>query len=217
MIARLGVLLAVVGLAACSSSGSSAPSTTAVTTTTTAASTTTTTVTPTTSVATTAAPSTTAVATTTVAPTTTTTTVAVTTTAVDLKCHPSELAASLGEGQGAAGSSFIPLVLRNIGTRSCVIAGYPGVSLLDATGQQLGDPANREVGGSNATVTVKPGASASALLHTTNGPIGGPCLAPSVKMKVFPPNQFDALVFRGVYTACGGFSVRPFVAGSAGG
>jgi len=63
-------------------------------------------------------------------------------------------------------------------------------------------------------VTLKPGGSAYALLHTANGPIGGPCSPPSVKMKVFPPNQFDAIVFPIAYTACGGFSVRPFLPGS---
>jgi hypothetical protein len=121
----------------------------------------------------------------------------------------------LGPSDNGAGQVYAPIVVRNIGTRTCNIAGYPGVSLLDAAGTQIGAPASREVL-PTATVSLAPGAAAAALLHTTNGPIGGPCLAPSAKMKVFPPNELDAIVFPAVYTACGGFIVRPFVAGTTG-
>jgi hypothetical protein len=105
--------------------------------------------------------------------------------------------------------------LQNVGSRTCQVKGFPGVSLLDASGVQIGAPASRE--SVTATLVVlAPGASAAALLHTTNGPIGGPCLAASVKVRVYPPDEFDPIVFAAEFTACGGFSVRPLVAGTTG-
>ena len=94
--------------------------------------------------------------------------------------------------------------------------GFPGVSLLDAAGNQLGDPATRE-GTEGASISLAPGASASATLHTTNEGIGGTtCTPQSERMKVYPPGQTSALVFSATYTACGGFSVTTLVPGDTG-
>jgi hypothetical protein len=137
------------------------------------------------------------------------------TTPASSRCHTSELGAALGPQDHGAGQIDEPLIVRNIGSRTCQILGYPGVSLLDAAGAQIGAPASRE-GVPPASVTLPPGGSAAALLHTTNGPIGGPCQAPSAQVRVYPPDEYDAIVFPAVFTACGGFTVRPFVAGVSG-
>ncbi len=111
---------------------------------------------------------------------------------------------------------YTPLVLTNTGTRTCELRGFPGVSILDASGTQIGQPAGRE-GTEGATVSIAPGKTASATLHTTNAGVGGStCTAVSAKMKVFPPDDTAALTFNASYTACSGFQVSTLVAGSAG-
>ena len=184
------------------------------TTTTAAASTTTATSPPTTALATTSSP-TAAVdqgTATSAAPATSTSAAGV---ASGQRCRSAELAAELGPPGYGAGQVYVPLLLRNVGGRTCQLKGYPGVSLLDGAGNQLGEPAGREPQ-TPALVTLGPGEVASALLHTTNGPIGGPCQAASTRVKVYPPNEVDALVVAGRFTACGGFTVRPVVVGPTG-
>ena len=133
------------------------------------------------------------------------------------RCHASALVAALGQAEGAAGSTYTPLVVRNVGTEPCLLSGRPGVSLLDASGVQIGQPATKDSANTaKSDLTLEPNSEASALLHTTNGPIGDPCTAQSVQIKVYPPNEFDPIVFPALYTACGGFSVRPFVPGITG-
>jgi hypothetical protein len=109
------------------------------------------------------------------------------------------------------GNLYGSLVLRNVGTRTCQLRGYPGVSLLDAHGAQIGDPATRSSGPTDL-VPLAPGAVASAQVHTANHVTGTTCTSTSTSMKVYPPNEFDAIVFPVAYTACGGFDVAPLVA-----
>jgi hypothetical protein len=208
----------VIVLAACGSDNSApsvgttaAPTTTATSTTTTAARTTTTAARTTTSTGT---PSTTSRSTST-SPATT----SPSTTAASDRCHTNELKGSLGTPSPGAGNLYVPLVLTNVSNRQCVIAGYPGVSLLDAAGAQIEQPAGREPGFPSNAVPVAPGASASTVLHTTQEGIApGPCWPVSAQIKVFPPNELDALTFPGQFKVCGdAFTIRPLVAGTTGG
>ena len=130
-------------------------------------------------------------------------------------CQSIELAGSLGDPDPGAGNLYQPLVVNNIGPRPCTLEGFPGVVLLDASGATL-DTATQRSEGERVRVSLAPGASASALLHTTNGPIGGPCVeaSTSIKLMVTPPS--DALTFPAVFTACGGLSVRAWVPGPMG-
>jgi hypothetical protein len=123
---------------------------------------------------------------------------------------------SIGSEDGGAGQLFRPLVFTNTGSRSCTLQGFPEVVLLDAGGAPIGDPAGAEDTTPPATITLDPGEVASALLHTTNGPIGGPCLPPSAGISVVLPGDSNDLFVAVAYTACGGFTVRAFVAGPAG-
>ena len=146
------------------------------------------------------------------------TTAAPPTTVASDRCRTNELSAALGPQDAGAGNIYIPLILKNTGTRTCAVAGYPGVSLLDASGNQIGTPATRETGFPEAAVTLAPGAQASTALHTANEGIApGSCLPPSTKVRVFPPNELDALEIAGKVTVCGNlFSVSPLVAGTTG-
>ena len=159
--------------------------------------------------------------TTTRAPATTTppATTSPSTTAASDRCHTNELKGSLGTPSPGAGNLYVPLVLTNVSSRQCVIAGYPGVSLLDAAGAQIEQPAGREPGFAANAVPLAPGGAASTVLHTTQEGIApGPCWPQSTQIKVFPPNELEALVFPGQFKVCGGaFTIRPLVAGTTGG
>jgi ABC-type transport system substrate-binding protein len=130
-------------------------------------------------------------------------------------CSTSELAAELGPSNAGAGQVYQPLILRNTGSSTCVVVGFPGVSLLDQSGAQIGQPATRE-GSEGGAVVLQPGGVASAMLHTTNEGIGPSCEPTSTQMKVFPPDQTAELTFAAEYTACGGFTVTTLVAGDQG-
>jgi hypothetical protein len=98
------------------------------------------------------------------------------------------------------------------------VAGYPGVSLVDASGAMIGSAATRESGFPVKAVSLAPGAAASTAIHTVNQGIApGGCWPASTKVRVFPPNELDALEVAGAVTVCGNtFSITPLVAGTAG-
>jgi hypothetical protein len=162
-----------------------------------------------TTTAVTSAPTTTSVA------STTTTGATSTTASGPAACTAGQLQASLGPSNAGAGQIYVPLILRNTGSTTCEVHGFPGVSLLDGSGNQIGQPATRE-GSEGAAISLAPGNVASATLHTTNAGIGPSCDPASAQIKVFPPNQTADLVFDASYTACGGFTVTTLVAGDAG-
>lgn len=147
--------------------------------------------------------------------TSTTTTAAPTTTTASSRCTVAHLSATLGETQSGAGQRYTALVLTNTGSSTCELRGFPGVSLLDGAGTQIGQPAGRE-GAEGATVVLAPNASASSALHTSAEGMGPSCEPTSAKIRVYPPDSTEALVFAAAYTACGGFQVSTLVSGTAG-
>jgi hypothetical protein len=129
-------------------------------------------------------------------------------------CAASQLTASLGSGDAGAGNLYRYLVLTNHSGTACHVAGYPGLSMLDANGKQIGQPATRQPM-TYAAVVLKPGASASDTIHTANQQ--GTCLAASVRLKLYPPGSRQSLTFPGTVTDCDDlFEITPFTAGSTG-
>ncbi len=196
-VAALVVLVVVA--AACSSTKSSASHETATTTrptTTTTASTSSTTTTPTGSSSTTSGAST-----------------STTASGGTPNCPTSQLSAALQPSQGAAGHVITPLSLTNHGTSTCVLSGYPGVSLLDAGGNAMQTPATRATR-PVTTVVLGPGVAAVTDLESQNEGISPtPCWAASTSIKIYPPNQLGALTIPGVFQVCGGeFTVTPMAA-----
>ena len=83
-------------------------------------------------------------------------------------CGTAELRGSLGPAEGAAGSVIAPLVLTNVGTRTCELRGFPGVSYVAGDdGHQVG-PAAAMSGQRGGEVVLKPGAAAAAQLQMVN-------------------------------------------------
>ncbi|SEP00948.1 Protein of unknown function [Actinacidiphila rubida] len=129
-------------------------------------------------------------------------------------CATSQLTASIGDSEGAAGSLFRTLVLTNHSATTCHLTGFPGVSLLDASGTQIGQPATREHEGYTAVV-LRPGGTASDTIHTINHM--GSCLPTSTSLKVYPPGNTASLVVPAKIDNCSNlFTITPLAAGSNG-
>lgn len=129
-------------------------------------------------------------------------------------CATSQLTAALGGGDGAAGSLFRYLVITNHSRTACHVTGFPGLSMLDAHGKQIGAPATRDHR-PYVPVVLRPGASASDTIHTINHQ--GTCLPTSTSLRIYPPGNRASLVFPGQVTNCDNlFTVTPFTGGKDG-
>jgi hypothetical protein len=129
----------------------------------------------------------------------------------DSSCSAGQLSAAIETepGGGAAGSVYRTLVVTNTGDKSCTLAGYPGVSYVDAKGKQVGAPADRDPDAITVTVTVAPGGTASAQLRQTNAQnYGEKCgLTDVAGVKVYPPNRKDSLIAEQETVGCSDDSV----------
>lgn len=174
-----------------------------------------------------------ATTTTTTAPSTSTTAAGVTTTTAAATattaagghgCGFSQLAVS-SSSQGAAGHIGVVLVFKNTSTATCTLVGYPGVAGLDSAGQQVVQATRTPSGfmggisGSTPpTVTLAPGASASALIESTDVPTGNETSCPTyASLLVTPPNTTQSVTIAQSLPGCSGLQVHPVVAGTSGG
>ena len=134
------------------------------------------------------------------APSTATTSASGATTA---PCATAALAASVGRPDGTAGTIYYPVNLRNTGSSTCTIQGYPGVSFVAGANNQVGQAAEHDPG-STATVTLSPGQTASATLGIVDaGNFPGDCQRTPVSgLQSTPPGQTASLVIAHADTAC---------------
>ncbi|WP_405577363.1 DUF4232 domain-containing protein [Streptomyces sp. NBC_01190] len=129
-------------------------------------------------------------------------------------CATSQLSVAQRGGDAGAGNLYFYLVFTNHSGTACHLTGYPGVSLLDAGGQPIGQPATREHPG-YSPVVLKAGASASDTIHTVNHQ--GTCLPTSTSLRVYPPGNKASVVVPAKITECfDTFAVTPLAAGSTG-
>jgi hypothetical protein len=122
-------------------------------------------------------------------------------------CGTAELRGSLGPAEGAAGSVIAPLVLTNVGTRTCELRGFPGVSYVAGDdGHQVG-PAAAMSGQRGGEVVLKPGAAAAAQLQMVNvanfdAAVCNP--TPVRGLRVYPPGDTTSLYVERAGTGCAG-------------
>ena len=118
-------------------------------------------------------------------------------------CATAALAASVGRPDGTAGTIYYPVNLRNTGSSTCTIQGYPGVSFVAGANNQVGQAAEHDPG-STATVTLSPGQTASATLGIVDaGNFPGDCQRTPVSgLQSTPPGQTASLVIAHADTAC---------------
>ncbi|MEO6629613.1 MAG: DUF4232 domain-containing protein [Aquihabitans sp.] len=114
------------------------------------------------------------------------------------------LSLGISDQDAAAGSVYAHLDFRNISSEPCTMYGYPDVTFLDQSREQIGASARR-IAGDAAVVTIDPGSSAmatfirrSAYVATTEG-----CQpADASTLQVWPPDQSVSLLIPTTARAC---------------
>jgi hypothetical protein len=139
-------------------------------------------------------------------------------------CTPAQLAVTAGMAQGAAGTIGQVILFQNTSTSTCVLHGFPGVAGLDNVGNQIAQ-ASRVVNqvpftGSTAslpTVQLAPGDTASALVLSTDVPMGTAtsCLTYG-GLLVTPPNTFQSVRLNAMLPGCSGLRTGPVYSGTTG-
>lgn len=132
------------------------------------------------------------------------------------RCTADEMGLRLGRADVGAGNIRYPLVFTNNGKTSCTLRGYPGVSLIQRDGQMIGRPATRE-GAAGKAVTLKPGGSAYAVLHTIQDGLNDePCWKSPYLLQTYPPGSKDAMTLRtsGLRVCGGEFTVTALEPGT---
>jgi len=111
-------------------------------------------------------------------------------------CQTANLKVTLGPGQGAAGSQYRPLRITNDGSTACFLFGFPGVSIVDSAGQQVGKPADRDGPQASGKVVLKPGQREQVTLRIVNAQNYGPeCeLTDAAGVRVYPPGEKHSVV-----------------------
>ncbi|WP_255946255.1 DUF4232 domain-containing protein [Streptomyces odontomachi] len=112
-------------------------------------------------------------------------------------CETADLKVALGAGEGAAGSQYRPLRITNTGDAACSLYGFPGVSMVDAAGKQVGKPADRSGSQASGRVVMKPGQRAQVTLRIVNAANygGDQChLTDVAGIRVYPPGERHSVI-----------------------
>jgi hypothetical protein len=121
-------------------------------------------------------------------------------------CSASALQVSIGNGNGAAGSVYYPIVFTNSSGSPCTLFGFPGVSFVTSpNGSQIGDAATRQSDQPVQTVTLAAGGVAHATLQVVqalNFPAAKCQPVTAHFLKIYPPNQTAAVVLSFTAKAC---------------
>jgi len=109
-------------------------------------------------------------------------------------------------GNGHAGGIDYTLNLTNLSGSACTLHGYPGVSAVNLSGQQLGSAASR-TGPRGHVVRLGRGATATVQLGIADvfnfGNPRQPCHpVTAAGLRVYPPNRFAAKVIPFPFAAC---------------
>lgn len=117
-----------------------------------------------------------------------------------------------GGGGGTAGGTYYDLQFTNLSAHACTLYGYPGLSAVSLSGQQLGAAARRNAQHAPASVTLAAGtgqdllsATATAVIKITDSGVYGPTTCGSVNaagLRVYPPGQTASRVVPFPFAAC---------------
>jgi Protein of unknown function (DUF4232) len=114
--------------------------------------------------------------------------------------------------QGATGHRFWNLTLRNVGSTTCHLKGYPGVGLLDSHASPISDNVVRQTGFKQRNVVLHPWQRAWFSFEYA---VGAFCPGHSLNafgIRVFPPNSTSRLVYySGSFNLCGPSVTHPGV------
>jgi hypothetical protein len=115
------------------------------------------------------------------------------------QCADDALEIAISAGDAGAGSIDYELSFTNTGSEPCELRGAPGVSVVDASGTQLGEPADQIGDDDPQTQTLAAGASVVAQLRAVNiDPDGGPLddcpVVYGTGYRVYPPHSFTGFI-----------------------
>jgi hypothetical protein len=131
-------------------------------------------------------------------------------------CKAHNLVGTIEQVQGAAGSTIIDVSLRNDGP-SCTVAGFPGVSLIDVDGSQIGAAADREPASATPqSLTLATGDAASFSVRSTNALAFDPkeCnTIDSTALKVYPPADTEWVTLPLTVATCGNEQIHTLFTG----
>ncbi|WP_181884883.1 DUF4232 domain-containing protein [Arthrobacter sp. RT-1] len=113
-------------------------------------------------------------------------------------------AATDASGGGAAGSVYMKLNLTNTGPESCILKGFPGVSLAaDNAGAPIGAPATRDESAPVVDVLLAPGQTGSAVLRYTQAGNYTDCaMVDAAGYRIYPPEDTASLFLPQPTKAC---------------
>lgn len=127
-------------------------------------------------------------------------------------CTAASLSGSLDDtGGGAAGHIYMKLILANKSGTTCILDGYPGVSLVKAgTTSPIGAPATRDATRpSTGPISLAPGKSAAAVLNYTQAGNYPNCKQVQAdQVMVYPPSAKDRLFVAHPLTACSNADIK---------
>jgi hypothetical protein len=112
-------------------------------------------------------------------------------------CKTANLKVTLGRGEGAAGSQYRPLQITNKGDTPCFLFGFPGVSIVDSAGKQVGKAAARDGSQASGKVVMKPGQREQVTLRIVNAAnfSDAQCkLTHASAIRVYPPGERQSVV-----------------------
>jgi len=124
------------------------------------------------------------------------------------KCTAADLEVwvAADQTQGAAGTLYMPLEFTNLSHTTCTLYGFPGVSAISSTRQQLGSPASWAHSVKPSLVRLVPGGTAYALLEYSDV-VTGNCRPSAdkrtaIELQVYPPGAYGADHAYWPFTAC---------------
>ena len=121
-------------------------------------------------------------------------------------CTTDNSTVEFGQSDGAAGSTFVPLIFTNTGSEPCTLEGFPTVEFVgDGDGTQVGLAATEDTATSPVElITIEPGDVAISTLKITSA--GNVCDPVTVDgFRVIPPGSTDAFfIEETTYPACDG-------------
>lgn len=131
-------------------------------------------------------------------------------------CNADELSLEAAQGSDSgAGTLAYDLTLTNTGDRTCTLGGFPGVSLVNANGNMVGQPADRATNYAEKKLSLTPGMKVKATLSAENSSNfdAGQCKSGATKLRMYPPNDTGYLsVASPLDTWCPKMMISPVLA-----
>jgi hypothetical protein len=125
-------------------------------------------------------------------------------------CTTSDLHIDLGQANGAAGSTIVPIEFENQSSSTCTMFGFPGVSFVSGVGgTQIGASGGENSATPRKLITLTAGAKAHALMSVIvaqNFPAGKCDLVKAHWLKVFPPGETAAQFLKYTSDTCSSVS-----------